>query len=151
MYGSEREFKMVEIKKMGGTTTGHAAAARDANIPDMTHSTTRRRSPHLAALAIACLLSPPALLAQQANFDDAKIVTIDVADGIYMLAGIGGNIGLSVGDDGAFIIDDQFGQLTDKIVAAVEEKTDKPIEFVFNTHWHNGSKLGVNWPRKRLL
>jgi hypothetical protein len=43
----------------------------------------------------------------QQNFDDVVIETIPVADGVYMLTGSGGNIGLSVGDDGAFIIDVQ--------------------------------------------
>lgn len=73
--------------------------------------------------------------AQQA-MDDVTITTEKVSDGIYMLQGRGGNIGLSVGDDGVFMIDDQFAPLTDKIVAAIHRLSDKPIRFLINTHHH---------------
>jgi glyoxylase-like metal-dependent hydrolase (beta-lactamase superfamily II) len=53
-----------------------------------------------------------------------------------MLIGRGGNIGLSVGVDGAFLIDDQFAPLTEKIRAAVAALTDQPVRFLVNTHWH---------------
>jgi glyoxylase-like metal-dependent hydrolase (beta-lactamase superfamily II) len=59
-----------------------------------------------------------------------------VAGNVYMLKGAGGNIGVSVGDDGIVIIDDQFAQLVPKIRAALKEITDKPVRFVINTHWH---------------
>ena len=60
-----------------------------------------------------------------------------------MLMGRGGNIGLSVGDDGAFLIDDQFAPLTAKILAAVAAVTDQPVRWVLNTHWH-GDHTGGN-------
>ncbi len=60
-----------------------------------------------------------------------------------MLVGAGGNIGLSVGDDGAFIIDDQFAPLTEKILAAVGALTSEPVRWVLNTHWH-GDHTGGN-------
>jgi glyoxylase-like metal-dependent hydrolase (beta-lactamase superfamily II) len=53
-----------------------------------------------------------------------------------MLQGSGGNIGVSVGDDGVIIIDDQFGPLTPKIEAAIAELSDKPVTFVMNSHFH---------------
>jgi glyoxylase-like metal-dependent hydrolase (beta-lactamase superfamily II) len=53
-----------------------------------------------------------------------------------MLHGAGGNIGLSVGDDAVFVIDDQFAPLTPKIQAAIAKLTSKPVKFVLNTHWH---------------
>ena len=53
-----------------------------------------------------------------------------------MLEGAGGNIGVSVGEDGVVVIDDQFAPLTPKIQAAIAEITPKPIKFVLNTHWH---------------
>ena len=74
---------------------------------------------------------------------DVQIETVDVAPGIYMLVGQGGNIGLSVGEDGAFMIDDQYAPLTDKIRAAVSRVTNQPIKFVVNTHWH-GDHTGGN-------
>lgn len=51
--------------------------------------------------------------------------------------------GLSVGDDGAFLIDDQFAPLTEKIQAAVAAQTSEPVRFVVNTHWH-GDHTGGN-------
>ena len=67
---------------------------------------------------ILVLLAWPVLGSAQ-NFDNVQITTIPVADGIYMLTGQGGNLGLSVGEDGAFLIDDQFAPLTDKILGAI--------------------------------
>jgi glyoxylase-like metal-dependent hydrolase (beta-lactamase superfamily II) len=82
-------------------------------------------------------------VAAQRNFDNVKIEAIPVTDGIFMLTGSGGNIGLSVGDDAAFVIDDQYAPLTEKIKAAIAEKTDQPVRFVINTHWH-GDHTGGN-------
>lgn len=81
----------------------------------------------------------------QRDFSDVEIKTTKVADGVYMLEGAGGNIGLSVGDDGAFLIDDQFAPLNEKITAAIASVTDKPVEFVLNTHYH-GDHTGGNEP-----
>jgi glyoxylase-like metal-dependent hydrolase (beta-lactamase superfamily II) len=90
-----------------------------------------------AFLALFLLASP--LGAQ----DEVTIETTDLGSGIYMLKGRGGNMGLSVGSDGAFLIDDQFAPLTKKILAAIAEVTDKPVEFMINTHWH-GDHTGGN-------
>jgi glyoxylase-like metal-dependent hydrolase (beta-lactamase superfamily II) len=80
------------------------------------------------------LMSPALALAQ--DFDQIQITTIPVTDGIYMLQGSGGNIGVSIGEDGTFIVDDQFAPLTEKIVTAIRALTAEPVEFVVNTHWH---------------
>ncbi len=85
------------------------------------------------ATAITLYLPTPAL-AQ--NYDDVEIRTTRITDSLYMLEGAGGNIGVCIGDDGVFIIDDQFAPLTDKIKAAIAELTDKPVQFVINTHYH---------------
>lgn len=77
------------------------------------------------------------------GFDDVSIQTIKVSDKVYMLVGAGGNIGLSVGDDGAFIIDDQFAPLTPKIEAAIRALTNKDLMFLVNTH-HHGDHTGGN-------
>jgi cyclase len=81
--------------------------------------------------------------AQQRDFDKVTIKTTKVADGVYMLEGAGGNIGVSVGEDGVVVIDDQFAPLTPKIQAAIAAITPKPIKFVLNTHWH-GDHTGGN-------
>ncbi len=70
------------------------------------------------------------------KFSAIEIKTIEVSDGIYMLMGMGGNIGISSGEDGVFMIDDQFAPLTAKIKAAIGKISDKPIRFIINTHWH---------------
>jgi glyoxylase-like metal-dependent hydrolase (beta-lactamase superfamily II) len=53
------------------------------------------------------------------DFSNASIKTVPVADGLYMLMGQGGNIGVSVGADGVLLIDDQYAPMNDKIVAAI--------------------------------
>ena len=85
--------------------------------------------------AVLGLLVCPALGSAQ-NFDNVQITTIPVTENIYVLQGSGGNIGVSIGDDGTFIVDDQFAPLTDKIVAAIAELTDNPVNFVVNSHFH---------------
>ncbi len=79
----------------------------------------------------------------QQDFSKVEITTTKVADGIYMLEGAGGNIGVSAGADGIFLIDDQYAPLTDKIRAAVAAIDKRSIRFVFNTHWH-GDHTGGN-------
>jgi glyoxylase-like metal-dependent hydrolase (beta-lactamase superfamily II) len=85
------------------------------------------------ALALALLASPAA--AQQ-DFSNVQIKIERVAPGVAVLFGAGGNIGLSYGEDGNIIVDDQFAPLTDKIVAAVASVDPDPVRFVINTHWH---------------
>jgi glyoxylase-like metal-dependent hydrolase (beta-lactamase superfamily II) len=92
-------------------------------------------------VAMVAVVASPAEAQQQ--FDEVQIGTIEVADGVYMLTGSGGNLGLSVGEDGAFLVDDQYAPLTQKITAAIAAITDLPIKFVVNTHWH-GDHTGGN-------
>ncbi len=100
------------------------------------------RSP---AFAISLLLALPVLgpVSPVQGFEAVEIQTISVAPGVYMLTGRGGNIGVSVGKDGVFLVDDQFAPLTAKIQAAVAALSDKPVRFVLNTHWH-GDHTGGN-------
>jgi len=60
-----------------------------------------------------------------------------------MLQGSGGNIGVSIGKDGVFMIDDEFAELSVKITAAIRRLSDKPIRFLANTHFH-GDHTGGN-------
>lgn len=94
----------------------------------------------VAALLFAC--SPWTSVAAQ-GFPRVLIKKHPVADNLYMLEGRGGNIGALFGDDGVFLIDDQFAPLTDDIVKAVRELSPEPIRFVVNTHWH-GDHTGGN-------
>ncbi|MBC2838997.1 MBL fold metallo-hydrolase [Robiginitalea sp. SC105] len=83
------------------------------------------------------------LLPAQRDWDQVQITPEKVTDNLYVLFGAGGNIGLALGEEYAYVIDDQFAQLTDKILAAIRGITDKPVRFVVNTHWH-GDHVGGN-------
>src|SRR4051812_37904016 len=90
---------------------------------------------------IALLLTTP-LFAQQ-DFSKVEVKAQKVAGSVYMLTGSGGNIGVSVGEDGIVIVDDQFAPLAPKIKEALKGISDKPVRFVLNTHWH-GDHVGGN-------
>ena len=94
----------------------------------------------LIALALLGLSSS---LAAQTNYDTVQVRVVQLTPGLHVLFGAGGNIGLSTGPDGTFIIDDQFAPLTQKIVAAIRTVTASPVKFVVNTHWH-GDHTGGN-------
>ena len=79
----------------------------------------------------------------QTDFSKVEIKATKVAGNVYMLEGAGGNIGVSVGDDGILIVDDQFAPLADKIRAALKGIADKKLRFILNTHWH-GDHTGGN-------
>lgn len=87
----------------------------------------------IAAAALA--LAATGASAQQ-DYSRVEIKATKITDTTYMLTGAGGNIGLSVGEDAVFVIDDQFAPLTPKITAAIARITPKPVKFVLNTHWH---------------
>ena len=79
----------------------------------------------------------------QGDFGDVEITTSDLGQNIFMLQGAGGNIGVSTGEDGVFLIDDQFAPLSEKIMEALASISDKPVSYVLNTHWH-GDHTGGN-------
>ena len=89
----------------------------------------------VTTLTLAALSVAPCAQAQQ-DFSKVEIRAEKLNDTTYMLTGAGGNIGLSVGEDAVFIIDDQFAPLAPKIQAAIARVTPKPLQFVMNTHFH---------------
>ena len=68
--------------------------------------------------------------------DDVEISTEKLNDTVSVLFSAGGNIGVSAGPDGVFIIDDKYAEYADEIRAAVARISDQPIRYVINTHWH---------------
>ena len=84
---------------------------------------------------VAGLVVSPGL-AQQ-DFSKVEIKVVPVAGNIHMLEGSGGNIGVSVGEDGILIVDDQFAPLADKIEAKLKGLNPGKLKFVLNTHHHN--------------
>ena len=101
----------------------------------------RKSAAMITLLGLMWLLSP-ASHAQQ-DFSNVEIVTHHVAGSVYYLQGAGGNIGLSIGEDGVVMIDDQYAPLTDKILAAIRQLNGGEIRFVINTHVH-GDHTGGN-------
>jgi len=87
----------------------------------------------------------------QQDFSKVEIKTTKLTDSYYTLEGSGGTIGILVGPDGVFMVDTQYAQLTEKIVAAIKQVSNGPIRFMVNTHVHpdhtggneNFAKLGV--------
>ena len=81
----------------------------------------------------------------QDRFANVEIEAAAITPHVYMLTGRGGNMGLVIGDDRAFLIDDQFKPLAARISAKIRELTDTPLAFLVNTHWH-GDHSGGNEP-----
>ncbi len=91
--------------------------------------------------ACTLLLGLGFMLPQQNT--EVKITATHVAGSVYMLEGQGGNIGISAGDDGVLMIDDQFTRLSEKIRAAIRELNKGDIRLLINTHLH-GDHTGGN-------
>ena len=96
--------------------------------------------PHvLVFVGLLCATAPAErALAQAVEFKLER-----AGEHVYMLVGQGGNIGVCVGEDGVFAIDDQFAPLTPRILKEIEKLSEKPVRFVVNTHWH-GDHTGGN-------
>ena len=78
------------------------------------------------------------------NFEEAEIQTQKVSEGLYVLFGVGGNIAVSIGDDGVLIVDDQFPQVMDKVQAAISKVGGGAVDYAVNTHWHFDHAEGNN-------
>ncbi|MEO1935578.1 MAG: MBL fold metallo-hydrolase [Myxococcales bacterium] len=97
-------------------------------------------------MLVLMTLSPTVALAQQ-DLSKVEIKTIPLGQGLAMLQGAGGNIGVSTGPDGVLLIDDQYAPLSMKIRTSIRvwigEASQDDIRFVLNTHWH-GDHTGGN-------
>jgi glyoxylase-like metal-dependent hydrolase (beta-lactamase superfamily II) len=78
-----------------------------------------------------------------------NITSQKLDDGFYMLLGPGGNIGVSIGEDGVYMIDDKFARFGQEIIEVVGTLTDQPIKYVLNTH-HHGDHSGANAEMKAV-
>ena len=100
----------------------------------------------VAAVAVLSLSASLAMAQGEPDWSKIEIKAEKVAGSVYMLYGVGGfaggNIGVSVGDDGIVLVDDQFEPLVPKIEAALKGVSDKPVRFVINTHFHGDHTHG---------
>lgn len=119
--------------------SAHPALAQPAPAPQGSSAASK---PAVAAAAAAQPVAKPAGL-PPIDFAKVTITPHELGKGVYMLQGVGGNIGLSIGPDGALLIDDQFAPLTPKVQAAVRKLGARSVRFVLNTHWH-GDHTGGN-------
>jgi len=78
------------------------------------------------------------------DLEGAEIETQKVAEGLYVLFGVGGNIAVSIGKDGVLIVDDQLPQVIDKIEAAIAKVGGEGVDYAVNTHWHFDHAEGNN-------
>jgi len=84
-------------------------------------------------LSVLLLASIGSLSAQEKV---VEFTAFQLSDTIYMIKGSGGNVGISTGEDGLFIIDDQVKPVTAQLLQAIRKVSNKPIRFVLNTHYH---------------
>lgn len=89
-----------------------------------------------AAVAPAAQVAPAAPPVAAAPNSQAFSRVVDLGSGISMLIGQGGNLGLSVGEDGVFLIDDQYATNAIPNLAKIEELAKGKPKFLVNTHWH---------------
>jgi cyclase len=95
----------------------------------------------IAAGAVAALASWVAYTQQP---QQQQPLTIEkVKDGLYVVSGGGGNVGVQVTDEGVIMIDDKFDQNVAEILAKIKTVTDKPLKYVLSTH-HHGDHTGGN-------
>jgi cyclase len=92
-------------------------------------------------LAGSCLLSTAAVgrpteHMELPDWSKTPVEDRDLGSGVHMLESFGGNIGVLAGDEGVLLVDAEWPQLHDKVVAAVGKISPKPIRYLVNTHWH---------------
>lgn len=92
------------------------------------------------AAALVLSLVTTSLAAQE---DAVEYITTPLSGTLTMIKGRGGNIAISAGADGVYIIDDQLEPLTDQLLNAISGVSEQPIRFVINTHYH-GDHVGGN-------
>jgi cyclase len=93
------------------------------------------------AVACGCILSMaangrPSEKMDLPDWSKTPVEDRDLGHGVHMLESFGGNIGVLAGDQGVLLIDAEWPQLHDKVVAAVARISPQPIRYLVNTHWH---------------
>lgn len=95
----------------------------------------------LTAYSLLLVFGSFILFISSSNFPFAiashlELSTTKLTDSMYVIHGSGGNVILSIGNDGIILVDDQYAPITEKMKSVIANITNKPIKFVINTHWH---------------
>jgi len=98
---------------------------------------------HTKSLGILTCLAAFLALPLAAQDKPVEYIPTKLSETVTMVKGQGGNIAVSAGADGVFIIDDQLKPLTDQLIAAIRKIDERPVRFVINTHYH-GDHVGGN-------
>lgn len=99
-------------------------------------------------LIIACGVLLSTNLFAHDRFANVEIETHKLTDTVYMLKGAGGNIGLSIGADGALMVDDQFEPIAPKISEAINKIAENKVKYLINTHYHGDHVSSNAWFKK---
>jgi cyclase len=88
------------------------------------------------ALLFCFVLAAGVAFAQQPN----TINVLHVQGNVYMLVGATGNIAVQISKDGVLMVDTGTAQMSDQVLATIKEiakpVTNKPLQFIINTHFH---------------
>jgi len=99
-----------------------------------------KKGHRLTAVFVLLLLAGGGARAQMGDPAKVALKTTPVAGGVSVIEGAngfaGGNVAVSVGNDGVFIVDDELTPMSVKLKAAIAALSKKPLRFVINTHWH---------------
>jgi len=77
-----------------------------------------------------------------------EIEVLKVQGNVYLIAGAGGNIAVQIGDQGVVVVDTGLADASDKVLAAIRKLSDKPIQYIINTHSHADHTGGNDAIRK---
>jgi cyclase len=108
-------------------------------------------------IAISILLSVTLTVSAHGKHEDNEqqqevtVKIVKITDGVYMLQGKGGNVGVSAGKDGLLIVDDDYADVSPKLAEALKTLgSDKP-KFIFNTHWHGDHTEGNKFFKDSII
>lgn len=107
---------------------------------------------YLSAVFAAAAISA-SVLAQGTDYSKIEFTARKVSSNLYMIAGspnvdvnhpdaAGGLVGVLTGSDGIFMVDSQYAQVSDKLLAAIRKISTEPIRFMANTHIHPDHTAG---------
>lgn len=88
------------------------------------------------SLAFVFCLGLVSSISADNHWGNVEYKTVQVKDNLYAMIAEGGNLVVSVGKDGTFLIDDQFAPLTEKLITEIKKMGGDIPRFLINTHWH---------------